>query len=265
MKSIDWKRGALVTSLGVGLTWAAGGNSWTRAQEGPRPPAARRDANQAPETRSGKVEKLLRNDRDDVDGLQLAGGQVIHFPPHMSPAILKLVAVGDKVEIQGNIETLPRGEVVFKASRIESRGQAVEIEQPRPHGGPREARHQEEPMNAKGLIKEFATNRHGDVDGLVLADGTQVKLPPHQGRALQDLVRAGEEVQVEGRRHETSHGDIHLHADRITAVASGKSIERDGPGGPGRGRHVPPRHAQFEEILKELREMRGLLERQQKN
>lgn len=291
MKSIDWKRGVLVTSLGVGLAWFAGGTTWTRAQEGPRPPMAREDADRAVEQRSGEVEKLLRNDHDDLDGMVLKGGQVIHFPPHMGAAISKLVQVGDKVEIEGQVETLPRGEVVLEASRIESRGQAVIIERPRPpYGprspkGPRRAREMEEPMNAKGTIKEFATNRHGDVDGLLLADGTAVKLPPHQGRELQDLVREGDEVRVEGRRHETPHGEIHLHADRITAVASGKSLEREGPRGPGRERPVPPHErgrgdrdegpgarrgppphvAQFDEILRELREVRRLLEAQQKN
>jgi len=36
-------------------------------------------------------------------------------------------------------------------------------------------------MSANGTIKEFVANRHGDVDGFLLSDGTEVKLPPHQG------------------------------------------------------------------------------------
>jgi hypothetical protein len=91
-------------------------------------------------------------------------------------------------------------------------------------------------MNASGVVEKFATNRHGDVDGLLLADGTEVKMPPHQGRELQALVKEGDKVQIEGRKHVTPHGDVHLHADRITAVATGSSIERDGPGGASSGR-----------------------------
>lgn len=282
MRFLDWKRGALVTSLGIGMAWFAGGTNWTRAQD-PTTPPGESNANQPAETRSGRVEKLLRNRHDDVDGLQLEGDVQVHFPPHLGASISKIVAVGDKVEIQGNPVTRPRGEVVLEASQIVSRGETIKIERPRPFFGRPGPGTMDEPMNATGKIQEFATNRHGDVDGFVMADGTEVKLPPHQGRELQDLVTAGEEVKVEGRRHETPHGDIHLHADRITAVTSGKSLERDAPG-PGRGRPLPPHerhraerdhgpgahrappppHApQLDEILRELREVRRLLEAQQ--
>ena len=281
MTALNWKRSVLVASLGVGMTWFSGGFQRTQAQDDARPPEASREAQQAGETRVGRVEKLLYNGRDDIDGLRLEGGIEVHFPPHMGDAIARLVKPGDKVEVQGATETRPRGEVVFEASRIVSRGETIQIERPRPPHRPKDHREQEVPMKATATVKEFATNRHGDVDGLLLSDGTEVKLPPHQGQDLKQLIRQGEEVRVEGRRHETPHGDIHLHADRITAVASGRSIERDGP----RGRPVPPHERgregrdegpaarrapaptaeQFDEILRELREMRRLLEAQQKN
>jgi hypothetical protein len=126
-------------------------------------------------------------------------------------------------------------------------------------------------MNARGAVTEMNDNRHGDVDGFVLSDGTEVKFPPHQAEQLSGLVRRGDEVRVEGRRHETPHGDIHLHADRITAVASGRALDRDEPGLPPREarpapeRRAPddrdaPHAASNDEILRELRALRRLVE-----
>lgn len=129
----------------------------------------------------------------------------------------------------------------------------------------------EQPMKATGIVEELATNKHDDIDGLLLKDGTVVKFPPHQGEELEGLVKPGDEVRVAGRRHETPDGEVHLHADKITLTATGKSLERDEPAGspPPRAkkheRHGPkdavPPH---ERILAELRSLRRLIESQQK-
>lgn len=272
------KQGVLAVAMSVGLGCLAGGQAMLWSADDPSATPKAGPTPKSEETVSGKVKEFLRNDRNDVDGLRLENGREVHFPPHLAASVMKLVQPGDEITVRGAEETRPRGEVVFELSRIECRGEKLNIDRPEPPLGPA-ARTREEAMNATGKIREFASNRHGDVDGLLLIDGTEVKLPPHQGRELQDLVKVGDEVRVEGRRHETPRGDIHLHADRITAVGSGRSIERDGPGRPGhvppherehgpRGRGpgarpAPPHEAQFEEILKELREVRRLLEAQQ--
>lgn len=207
------------------------------------------------------VTELLKNDHDDVDGLQLDSGDRVHFPPHMGPQITAIVKVGNQVEVEGRPEVTPKGERVFEISQITSGKETVRIAHPRPKHGPK-AKHDEEPMTAQGKVAEYASNPHGDVDGLILKDGTVVKFPPHQSSELQELVQVGDEVKIEGRRHVTPHGDVHLHADVVTA--NGQSVERDGPKhGP-----KPPRHAvraggpeepTNAEILHELREIRKLL------
>jgi hypothetical protein len=283
MKLRYWKTGALIAtaSAGMGCWYLAGCPVATLHAEDF---GFRAGPNRGPdETVDGRVKTILRNDRDDIDGLSLEDGKEIHFPPHLGESVTRLVQVGDNIKVTGNQETRPRGEVVFEASLIEKGTTSMKIERPEPPRGPKPPhrrgpgagpRDREEAMNATGAVKEFATNRRGDVDGLFLADGTEVKLPPHQGRELQALVQVGQEVRIEGRRHVTPHGDVHLHADRITAVASGASIERDGPPGPGprprdsspEARPAPPGPTakQFDEILNELRELRRLLEAQKK-
>ncbi|SFJ59887.1 OB-fold nucleic acid binding domain-containing protein [Planctomicrobium piriforme] len=267
------KPGAWVL-LFSGLAVAWGLSPALQAQ--PRTEPAARPQMEGEEMLSGKVTELLKNDHDDVDGLLLDNGLQIHFPPHIGRKVVELVGKGDRVEVEGRKETLPRGEVVFEARRIESQGETIMVDRPAPPRGPKGKGRFEKPMNADGVISEMHENHRGDIDGFLLEDETEVKFPPHLSAELQELVQAGDEVRVEGRRHVTPHGDVHLHADRIIAVASGKTLERDEPGaGPG-PRPAPPakpsRDAGIDrdagptnaEIMKELRELRKLVERQEK-
>ena len=260
MRRMNWAS----TACTMALVFGAGGlaiQSFVVGQEahGPRDNQVETTA----ETVSGRVKAFVKNDRGDTDGLTMENGTNIHFPPHLSDAVAKIVALGDQIEVRGHQRTMPRGEVVFAAERIANGDKSVDIDgPPRPPRGPRPPHgprgRDEAPMNAKGTIREFHSNRHGDVDGLFLSDGTEVKVPPHQGAELQELAKVGAEIRVQGRRHETPHGDVHLHADRITATESGRTFERDEPH---HGPHAPPHHA---EIMKELREIRHLIESMQK-
>ena len=207
------------------------------------------------------VTELLKNDHDDVDGLKLDNGERVHFPPHMGEQITAIAKVGDLVEMEGRPEVTPKGERVFEISQITSGNETVRIVHPRPKYGPK-AKHDEQPMSAAGKVTEYASNPHGDVDGLILSDGCIVKFPPHQSGELQELVQVGDEVKIDGRRHVTPHGEVHLDAHVIRA--NGQSIERDGP----KHSPKPPKHAARAggpeeptnaEILSELREIRKLL------
>lgn len=261
MKFTRLTRAVTVGALGLGVALAAGNAiniTALRAQEA-RP--LERDSTMK---ERGKVKSLLKNDHDDVDGLLLENDVRIHFPPHMGERITAVVKVGDTVRVEGTQQVTPRGETVFEITRLTSGEETVEIEPPRPKPGPKGPRH-EQPMNASGKVIEYARNPHGDVDGLVLKDGTEVKFPPHQSRALQDLVAIGDKVTIEGRRHVTPHGDVHLHADQITA--NGRTIEREGPRhgpkgpkhGPGAYENDGPTNA---DLLRELKAIRQLLEKQ---
>lgn len=287
MNNPQAKQRAVLAALGLGLIGVVSGHSYLMSEEGLHGPIETERASKggeetmAQETVTGKVKELLRNDRNDIDGLSLEGGKEIHFPPHMGASVAKFLKPGDEIKVLGAKVTRPRGEIVFEITQIENQGKTLTIDRPHPPGGPgskgvrgnQGAAVKGAVMKVTGKIRSFATNRHQDVDGLILEDATEVKLPPHQGRELQALVKIGDEVRIEGHRHETPHGDIHLHADLITAVASGRSIERVDPHRPG---HAQPGHArpghhpeapfhapQLDEILNELKVIRQLLEARQ--
>lgn len=270
MKMTFWNRVSIVTLTGMGITGLA---AYLPVSGQATPSAESREASPVEEVEA-TVLKLVRNDRDDVDGFSLEGGKEVHFPPHVWSELEPFVKVGEKVKVKGRNEVRPRGETVFVATQISSGSQSVEIQPPPPPH--RRDQEQDKPMQVQGKVRQFAKNPHGDVDGLLLEDGTEVKLPPHQSKELTALVKKGDEVKVEGNRHVTPHGDVHLHAMTITAVESGKSLQRDkdhGPppphhGGPKGGprRHeqgAPPHEARVQEdILRELKAIHQLLEKQ---
>ena len=219
-----------------------------------------------PSTEQGEVKALLKNDHDDVDGLLLTSGLRIHFPPHMGERITDVVDIGDAVEVEGHSEVTPKGEKVFEITRLMRGNKTVRIEPPQPKPGPKGPR-EGQPMNAADTVTDYAKNPHGEIDGLILKAGTVVKFPPHQARELKGLVAIGDKVTIEGRRHVTPEGDIHLHADQI--AANGKSIKREEPKlgpkgpehGPGEFRPGGPTNA---ELMRELKAIRQLLEKQVK-
>lgn len=74
---------------------------------------------------------------------------------------------------------------------------------------------------ATGRITQFLINPNGDVDGLLLGDGTQVNFPPHLSAALIQVARIGDTVSVQGFR---GYGAGAVHAGVITNTATRQSM-----------------------------------------
>jgi hypothetical protein len=76
-----------------------------------------------------------------------------------------------------------------------------------------------------GTVDRFLLNPHGDSDGMILTDGSEVHFPPHLSNKVRKAIRPGETIKVRGVRPRS--------ADLIAAVATetsdGKRIVDDGP------------------------------------
>lgn len=77
-----------------------------------------------------------------------------------------------------------------------------------------------------GQVSRWLLNPNGEVDGLLLADGTQVKTPPHLSAALLQAVKLQDTVQVTGRRGERAQV---LRAETLRNTASGRSVTDEPP------------------------------------
>jgi hypothetical protein len=89
----------------------------------------------------------------------------------------------------------------------------------------------------RGQVQQFTLTPRGDIDGLILADGTEVKTPPHLSTQLAYSVKASDTVTVHGLR---AAALPLVQAMSITDEANGQTVVDNGPPGPGRGPGAPP-------------------------
>lgn len=87
----------------------------------PVPPAqgpAATGANQAVRTITGTVRNMNRGPHGEIDGAVLDDGILIRWPPHMQDQFRGLVAVGDRVQATGRMETGPAGDTHFEVQSV---------------------------------------------------------------------------------------------------------------------------------------------------
>lgn len=218
---------------------------------------------------AGKVVEPILNDQQDGDGWKLDSGDTIHVPPAAFAELQNTVKPGEMVHAATRPKTLRDGRQVNEVITLQVGDRHLAIMPPAPPAPPHKKPHphpepqQEEPMKAQGTITTFNTNHRGDVDGFTLDDNTEVKFPPHVGESLQEGMEVGTEVSVKGHRHETPDGDIHLHAEEITAAGYTYTIDHPKPPKPpkhGPGHEDWMSRKQADEVLMELRSIRKLLE-----
>lgn len=91
----------------------------------------------------------------------------------------------------------------------------------------------------KGKVAQYSLTPRGDVDGLILADGTEVMLPPHTSTQLVFAVHPGDAVTIRGTKGGASPV---VTALAVTNDATGTAVET--------GPHGPPQHLNDESRIK---------------
>jgi len=83
----------------------------------------------------------------------------------------------------------------------------------------------------QGKVAQYSLTPRGDVDGLILADGTEVRMPPHLGAQLAQAVKPGDAVTIRGLR---ARNLPLVQAMQVSNDAGGATVTDTGPGnGPG--------------------------------
>lgn len=99
------------------------------------------------------------------------------------------------------------------------------LAQPSPPPGPGDLPAGRSTSAVEGTVVQYLMNHHGDVDGLLLSDGTQVHFPPHMAKDLVSLVKPDDPVSVQGYR--SLRGAV-IEAPVITNTKTGQSlVERE--------------------------------------
>ena len=81
-------------------------------------------------------------------------------------------------------------------------------------------------VNVSGEVMEFHQSPDGDVDGVNLKDGTEVRFPSQAAEKVTATIFIGNQVEISGWMHS---GESELHAATITDVGSGIAIDVDEP------------------------------------
>jgi hypothetical protein len=211
---------ATATVLGMGTIAhaQAGGALW--------------DASRLPETK-GMVKQYTLRPRGDIDGLILNDGTEVKLPPHLTGQVAFPVRPGDAVTIRGLKATaLPLIDAMSVTNFVTG---ATIVD-----NGPPDRATTEQTIT--GRITATLHGKRGEVNGALLDNGTNLRLPPPEAERMQQLLVPGATVTVRGSSLATPLGTvidvsaIGSSPDQLTELAA---PPRGGPGGRG-PRQAPP-------------------------
>jgi hypothetical protein len=165
---------------------------------------------------SGRVRQFLLAPQGEVDGLLLDDGAQVAVPPHLSAALTAAVQPGDEITAYGRRETSQRL-VALSVSDAHS-GQTVRDQGPpaTPPAPPAAAEANPQRLSAQGTVFALLQGPRGEVNGLVLEEGTVIRFAPHVGLYYANLIKLGGHVGVSGMGVEGHFGRV-IEAEEIRA------------------------------------------------
>ena len=114
-------------------------------------------------------------------------GTEVHLPPHLSAQLTAAVKPGDEVTVQG---LRARAMPVVIAHSITDDASSQTVTDPGPGAGPG-ARDGGQMLEDQGKVKQQLHGPRGDVNGVLLEDGTIVRMPPPEAQRLAGELAAG--------------------------------------------------------------------------
>ncbi len=149
------------------------------------------DPAQFPATQ-GKVAQYSLTPRGEGDGLILDDGTQVRTPPHLGAQLVFAIKPGDQITVRGlkarQIALIEAVSVTNDASHLA----VVDTGPP----GPRRTR---QVLQAKGQIKMQLHGPRGELNGVLLEDGTIIHLPPDEADRLTAELAVGQPLYVTGQ------------------------------------------------------------------
>lgn len=172
----------------------------------------------APPIATGIVKRFTVNPHGEVDGLILEDGTFAKFPPHMGAELTAAVKAGDTVSLRGFREY--GGTVKALAVTNEGSKRAV-VEHPPLPGIAKMPKHLRfatlSRLQASGKVERPLYGKKGEINGVVLDEGTAVRFPPHAAFQFATQLQPGQTLAVEGLGTQNEYGR------GIEAIALGAS------------------------------------------
>jgi hypothetical protein len=217
MRGKRFIRFILVLTLMAGL---GSGAAWLMAQPGG-------PANADQRTVRGKVQNFTTAPAGEVDGLILNDGTWVHWPPHLADRFTAIVAKGDQVKAIGFMETGPKGDTKLEVSSLTNeRTGRTSLNPDRPAvASPKGSAATDGSRKVQGVVQSYTSAPKGEVDGLILKDGTWIHWPPHLADRFTAIAVKGDQVRATGFMETGPKGDTKLEVSRLTNLRTGKSAD----------------------------------------
>ena len=175
----------------------------------------------------GAVQKFLLTSRGDVEGLLLEGGIQVSVAPQLSAQVKKVIALNDVVKVNGYYEN----DRVFKAERITNLANSKSVtEQLSPPPGPTQddlsnwlppegtrsrisrtagpSHKGLKQLTAEGRVENRLYGKLGELNGVILSDGTIVHFRPDIINTIDLNAEIGDELKASGYGTQNSSGRV---------------------------------------------------------
>jgi hypothetical protein len=154
------------------------------------------DPNRLPSYR-GKVQLFTLTPPGDIDGLILTDGTEIKTPPHLSTALALTIRPGDAITVHGlKAAKLPLVQALSITN--DATGKAV-IDFGPDHAGPSTPVSQTAERQAvSGRVRMLLHGPLGDINGVLLEDGTVLRVPGPEVSRFNTLFAPGQAIAARG-------------------------------------------------------------------
>jgi hypothetical protein len=147
---------------------------------------------------SGKVQQFTLTARGDIDGLILTDGTEVKTPPHLSTAIAYAIRPGDAVTIHGlRAAAIP----LLQATSIDDHTTNRNVIDQGPGPGPEGTASGADAAGMRevqGSIRMSLHGARGEINGVLLTDGTVLRLPPDAAISMTAFLQPGRNVVAQG-------------------------------------------------------------------
>jgi stage V sporulation protein SpoVS len=185
---------------------------------------------------TGTVKQYLLTPVGDVEGLELQGGTDVRFPPHMGAALAAIVKPRDRVDVLGFV-TAPtaygRAVKALTITNIATHQSVVDQPPAAPPPPPWLRGVSMRQMTLSGTLEHYILNDRGDIDGLILNNGYEVKFAPPVAMAAAIALAQQPSATIQASGYGTTNG-FGTVVDAMTGslIVGSQSIALAGPAGP---------------------------------
>jgi hypothetical protein len=208
-------------------------------------------------TIQGTVRSSSYGPAGDVNGVMLDQGTEVHVPPDQASQLNCLAPIGARIQASGWIHTGPLGDTYLDATTITNLNNSATMTfqtpppppspgaqppgppdpnaasaPPPPPPAPPAGAPQMGPVSSSpgtdttitGVVRSFNYGPAGEVNGLILDQGTVVYFPPEQADQVTRLAQVGSRIRVRGSVRKGPAGNALIAAETITNRRTGNSI-----------------------------------------